>query len=108
VQNIKKIMNLIGTPFNAPKQIEVDHFGCIDPYNIAKKNKIELLSVEPLSKYHSLPKELADELNKQRQMHEVLQVIAIYIHAVEYKYAIIKHNSSISPQRPAEGNLVAV
>jgi hypothetical protein len=87
-------MKLIGTPFNGPKQIEVDHLGCIDPYNTAKKNKIELLFVESLSKYQSLPKELVDELNKQREVHKVLQGIASKIteilNAVEYKYAIIK------------------
>jgi len=96
IQKIKKILNLIGTPFNIPQEIEVDHFGCVELYNIAKKNKIGLLFLESLSRSHSLPKELIDELNKQREIHKVLQVtasrVADILHAVKYKYAIIKSN----------------
>jgi hypothetical protein len=100
IQKVKKILNIIGTPFNIPQQIEVDHFGCIDLYNIARRNKIGLLFLESLSRCHSLPKELTDELNKQREIHKILQVTATRVaeifHTVEYKYAMIKSNYPFS------------
>ncbi len=84
----------MGTPFNAPQDMEVDHLGCIDLYNIARKNKIGLLFLESLSRYQSLPKELRDELDKQRAIHKVLQGtanrVANIFHTAKHKYAIIK------------------
>jgi hypothetical protein len=94
IQKIKKILNIIGTPFDSPHEIEVDRLSCIDLYNIARKNKIGLLFLESLAGCYRLPKELVNELSKQREISEVLQGTARRVvdilHEFKYKYAIIK------------------
>jgi hypothetical protein len=94
IQKIKKILNLIGTPFDLPQEIEVDQLGCVDLYNIARKNKIGLLFLESLEKCQRLPEELIDELNEQRETYKILQAtasrVAEILRGVKFKYAIIK------------------
>jgi hypothetical protein len=93
---VKKILNIIGSPFNRPQSINLDDFDSNELYNIAKKNKIGLLFLESLAKRHIINELLQIELDKQREIYKTLRITAERAAAIlnntRCRYAIVKSN----------------
>ena len=49
MEKVKTILKVIGSPFNSPQNIELDHDSTTELYGIAQKNKIGLFFLEALT-----------------------------------------------------------
>ena len=91
---VKKILNIIGSPFNSSRHLHPDNYNSLELFDIAQKNKIGLLFLEALAKQNELVHELQLELGRQREINETLQVTmqrtATILNGANYKYVIIK------------------
>jgi hypothetical protein len=96
IKKVKAILNIIGSPFNNPLDInEDDDYDFIELYDIAKRNKIGLLLLESLTRKKNT-NELDTELDKQREISKTLRITAeraaSILNRTQCKYAIVKSN----------------
>ena len=93
IDEVKIILNIIGSPFNESKNIELVNYA--ELYGIAQKNKIGLLFLESLFTGQII-NGLQSELDKQRLSHNHLRTTAervgYILNKARCKYAIIKSN----------------
>ena len=111
MQDIKEILNIIGSPFNDPEPADSNHHDFSILYKIAQKNKIGLLFLESLSEKEALNDQLQNELNKQREIHSIHKVTveraANIMNQTKCKYAIVKSNYPF-PATPNDVDLLIV
>jgi hypothetical protein len=95
IEKIKIIMNVIGSPFDYPKNKNIDPHDTMELYNIAKKNKIGLFFLESLAKIQMIGG-LSTELEKQREKYIRQRITtkraAYVLNTTQCKYAIVKSN----------------
>jgi hypothetical protein len=92
---VKKILYLIGTPFNSPGSMPIDDdTSLLKLYRIAYKNKLGLLFLESVAKQRPLQDVLQDELNKEREKKSTIQRTAqrsaTILNYTKLRYAVIK------------------
>jgi len=111
LQNIKQILNIIGSPFNKPRYNNLDNCDLPSLYKDARKNKIGLLFLESVVKKQEIDNRLTDELSKQREIYKIhnvtVQRAASIINQTKCKYAIVKSNYPF-PATPNDVDLLIV
>jgi len=95
INKIKKLLHIVGTPFNESDGGQEDKNTIYQLYQIAQKNKIGLLFLESLSKIQDLDG-LEPEMKKQKEAFNNIRMTAKRVASVlnesNCKYVMIKSN----------------
>ncbi len=90
----KKIIKIIGTPFNEPENIKLEKIEMKELFKNSLKNKLGLLFLESLEKNGRLPNILEKEFDEQKKLKKLqkdtLERMVKSINKINCKYAIIK------------------
>lgn len=94
IEKVKAILGIIGSPFNNPQNLNLDHFDLTELYDIAKKNKIGFLFLESLAKKKIITERLQYELEKNREIYLTQRLTAersaFILNKTGCNYAVVK------------------